>query len=234
MNGSFLLALAVAFMTLFPPSVWGQSVSIGSVDGVPGATLEIPVDVDVSEDLVGIHLRLKFNPEVFLSPQVEKGPLLNGNHLMEYASPKDGELNIVAYSKLGGAPFNGHNGTVLLIGMTLSDFAPAGSHAIGFATPVVETVTLPPTGLAGVSGTPIQHSRTAGEVRIEGLEDGDLDGNQDLNGLDLLLFSHWWRSQPNSSNSAANVIKTPPNDLIEARDLLRLIDLWKHSMKSSR
>lgn len=226
--------LAFHGLVLWIPMIWGQSLTLGSVDGVSGASIEVPVIVTVSEDLVGLHLRMVFDPEVFLSPRAAKGPLLNENHLLEYVSPTDGELNVVAYSPEGVPPFNGQQGTVLLIGLTLSELAPAGSHVIGFATPVVSSVTLPPSGLSGTTGSPIAHTRTEGAVRVEGLSDGDLDGNQILDGVDLLLFSHWWRVQPDSSNSAANVIKTPPNDLIEARDLLRLIDLWNRSGGSPR
>lgn len=228
------VALAVGFLAVFLPPVRGQSLSIGSVDALPGATVEIPVNVDVPVDLIGLHLRLKFDPETFLSPRVEKGPLLTENHLLEYASPREGELNLVAYSSTTGIPFHAHEGTVVWIRMIVSNFATPGSHTIGFATPVVDTVTLPPTGLAGLMGGSVDHTRSAGAVRIEGIFDGDLDGNEVLDGFDLLLFSYWWRVPPESSNSVANVVETPPNDLIEARDLVRLIEHWKNWTGSSK
>ncbi|MCA9411575.1 MAG: hypothetical protein KC944_10235 [Candidatus Omnitrophica bacterium] len=228
-------SLSLAFIALLAVPALGQSLTIGSVSAVAGATVEIPVSVTVSEDLVGLHLRLKYDPDVLLSPRVEKGALLNEDHLVEYASPKEGELNIVAYSKPGGPPFNGHVGTVLLIRMTLSDLASAGSHAIEFATPsVVDSLTLPPSGLCGVSGDPIDHTLASGAVRIEGLSDGDLDGDGELTGLDLLVFSLWWRAIPDSTNAPANVVQTAPTDLVEVRDLLGLLHLWRDSSKSGR
>ena len=215
-------------LLVFSSLGYGQSLSIGSADALAGATVEVPVNVSVSEDLVGLHLRLKYNSDVFSSPQVEKGPLLGQGHLLEYFSPAEGELNIVAYSKQGGPPFDSHEGTILKIQMTLSDSAVPGSHTIGFATPVVlDSIVLSPTGLSGAGGDPIAHTTSEGSIRVEGLSGGDLDGNEVLDGKDLFTFSSWWRLQPDSSNSQANVIQSTPNDLVEARDLLTLINLWK-------
>ncbi len=214
------LLFGIGCLLLLSLDSWADTLSIGSLDSPPGATITVPIQISVSQDLVGLHLRLKFDPTVFLSPSVVKGPLLSDDHLLDVFSPREGEWNIVAFSPQARTPFDGHDGIILYLRMSLSEDAPAGSYPIGFAPPVNEPLMLPPSGLSGTEGVPIAHSLVPGTVRILGSMTGDLDGNQTLNGLDMLLFSTWWRDLPDSTNSPANLVPSLPVDLIDVRDLV--------------
>ena len=217
------LLFGIGCLFLVSLDSWGDTLSIGSMDSLPGATIEVPVNVSVSQDLVGLHLRLKFDPAVFLSPRVIKGPLLSNNHLLDVFSPQEGEWNIVVFSPQANTPFESHDGIILYLRMSLSEDAPAGSYPIGFAAPVNEPLVLLPSGLSGTDGVPIAHSLVPGSVRILGSMAGDMDGNQTLNDMDLMLFSAWWRDLPDSTNSPGNLVPSLPVDFIDVRDLVRFL-----------
>lgn len=222
------LFLCLVCLSLIPRIGWGASISIGSKEVLPGATVEIAVSVSVNEDLVGLHLRLRFDPEVLLSPSVKKGPLLNGSHLVDFFSPQEGELNIVAFSPDANTPLTAHEGVVLFLEAIVSGEASGGNYAIGFADTVTGPVVLPPSGLSGSAGVSIPHSVQPGSVKVRGTVTGDLDGDLAIGGHDLMLFSSWWREEPDATNLPANLVPGSPSDLIDIRDLLELLDYWRN------
>jgi len=200
------------------------SVFVSNAITPPGETVSVPVDISAATDIAGVNVRLQYDPDVFSSPSVTRGSLLEDSHLMSSYSPEAGRLCVLAYS-FDATPFTDLTGPVFSLNFEVDNSAPDGVYPISFL--IDESGVFPSSGLSDLSGHSLEHTQQGGTITIESATQTtvpyDIDANLIVDVRDLLLFCSDWVHSPTAARSNFD-----RQGEVDDRDLFLFSAWWFH------
>jgi hypothetical protein len=129
------LIVAVVFLAtvLLSSSSWAQpNLQLGSVTGMQGETVNIPVAFSNNGTAVGFQFDVQFSSTQFTIGALTDGPALSP-HLRHSSIPSAGTLRVLVRPEVSAALPNINNGILLNIPITISATAAYGPHDLTLA-----------------------------------------------------------------------------------------------------
>lgn len=201
---------------------WPATISVGDGAVRPGGTVDIAVAVDAGIDLGGVNLRLEYDPVVFPSADVSRGPLLEAQHFIGSHSPTAGKFNVAAYAPPGAPSFGAQAGAVFTISLRVSPSAATGEYPITFST--TGAPLLASSGLSDTSGTAVTHAPEPGSVTVFEALIADTNHDGDVTEADLMIILRDWHE---SSSDPAPDGDISGDDTVNEKDLMMFQGDWK-------
>jgi hypothetical protein len=201
---------------------------LGSVQGIAGATVQMPVTVNSPVDLAGLQFRIRFDSEILIGPRAIPAPAFPEGFYYDYFTPEEGALSVAAFGTAGSLLPAGTTHPIMFIQWFVATDASSGSFSIDLDEAYPGPPDLSASSLSDPAGISLAHSFQAGTVSLgHQITPGDVDGNRILDGADAFLFAFYWRREIDSSNLAANLHTGVPTDRIDSRDLLMHLQAWR-------
>lgn len=171
MKRSLSAILAMATLSLFAVTAPAQTITVGTVGGLPGDTVQVPVSIDSSAG-AGVNFSLTYDGAKLSSFSAAKGDLAGANHVADSHSPSAGTGNAIVYPN-PVTDFGGGGGTLAIVSLQISDTTNGGESY---------PLTVADLTLANNAGAVIATTNVGGAVNVTGPAfptTDDFEGNED-------------------------------------------------------
>lgn len=171
MKRSLSALLAMASAAILATSAPAQTITVGTVPGLPGDTVQVPVSIDSAAG-AGVNFSLTYDGAKLSNFSAAKGDLAGANHVADSHSPSAGTGNAIVYPN-PVVDFGAGGGTLALVSIQISDTANGGESY---------PLTVADLTLANGSGAVIGATTANGAVNVSGPAfptTDDFEGNED-------------------------------------------------------
>ncbi|GAB4325664.1 MAG: hypothetical protein Kow0059_21820 [Candidatus Sumerlaeia bacterium] len=166
----FALLGLLSFAVLTTTSL-AQTITVGTVSGLPGETVQVPVDIDSAAG-AGVNFSLTYDGGKLTNFSATKGSLATANHIADSHSPVAGTGNAIVYPN-PVVDFAAGGGSLAIVSLQISDTANGGESY---------PLTVADLTLADNQGAVIPTTNVNGAVNVGGPSFptmDDFEGNED-------------------------------------------------------